>query len=73
MSDPLKTAIHDAVDEAFRRFHHDLPTRWVLISEVLGANGKRAVWTLPGPDMCPWDLLGLIEYVRLLEYVEHDE
>lgn len=45
-----------------------MATRWVILAEVVDADGERACWTLTPDGQRIWDTLGLVEYARLLEY-----
>lgn len=44
--------------------------RFVLLAEVVDADGERALWTLTAPDAKPWDTLGLMVYGQQLEQAE---
>lgn len=37
-------------------------TRWVVVAEVIDAEGDRAVWMDVSDDAKAWDSLGLLEY-----------
>ena len=41
--------------------------RFVLLVEIIGDDGERAMWTLVPPDAKAWDSLGLIEHARQIE------
>ncbi len=42
-------------------------SRFVLVAEVIEANGDRATWTMVDEDAKPWDTLGLLEHARCVE------
>ena len=37
-----------------------LVTKWVLISEVMGADGKKSLEITNSNDLVPWDKLGML-------------
>lgn len=43
-------------------------TRWVVLAEIVDAEGERGLWTLSAPDQRAWDTLGLLDYARALEH-----
>lgn len=45
----------------------EMVTRWLVVVEVLGAAGDRAVYSLSPQDMQTWDVLGLAQYALALE------
>jgi hypothetical protein len=45
-----------------------MATRFVLLVEVIDADGERALWTLAPPEQRRWDTLGLVDFARALEY-----
>jgi len=56
----MSNAVHGA-------FPGEMVTKWLVICEVLGQAGDRAVYLLSALDMKPWDTLGLTRYVETLE------
>lgn len=41
--------------------------RFLLLAEVVDADGERVMWAFEPPDAKPWDALGLIEWARQIE------
>lgn len=44
-----------------------MATRWVVLVEVIDAEGERGLWLESPDDMRAWDVLGLLGYAKALE------
>lgn len=42
-------------------------TKFVVVAEVIDANGERNVWTETHDGAMPWDRIGLLRYALWLE------
>ena len=60
IEEELEKGINAALGEEF-------VTKWVLIAESVGPDGKRGLWLQSHPDAKVWDVLGMIEFARLVE------
>jgi hypothetical protein len=45
-------------------------TQFVVIAEVIGGDGQRAIWIDAHDGATPWDVAGLLAYAMTQEYVE---
>lgn len=45
----------------------ELTTRWLVIAESIGEDGKRGLWLRCHPDMKSWDVLGMLHFALNLE------
>lgn len=43
-------------------------TRYIVLAEVVDAEGRRALWSGSAPDQKTWDTMGLLDYARAVEY-----
>jgi hypothetical protein len=52
-------------------------TRFVLVSEIIEADGTSAVWTCTSEDLSAWDSLGLLSFAEAKQrgeiYAEQDD
>lgn len=47
--------------------HGQMATRWVVLVELIDAEGERGLWLEAPDDMRSWDTLGLLDYAGSLE------
>jgi hypothetical protein len=71
MLDPAdaKTTAHAAISDLIQQVDPGaMVTRYVCVVEIIDSDSVRAVWSFAPEDQKSWDTLGLVEYVRTLEY-----
>lgn len=59
----LETGINAALGGEF-------VTKWLVIAESVGDDGKRGLWMQSSSDAKTWDVLGMIEFARLVELAQ---
>lgn len=65
----LCEAAHDAVSGLIQQIDPgSMVTRFLVVAEIINADGDRAVWMAAAPGQNAWDSLGLIDYARAREY-----
>jgi hypothetical protein len=66
------SAKHDAVTAFVQDCEADaIVTKFVIVAEVIGIDGRRSLWTDTNDDATPWDSKGLL--VHALEEMCGDE
>lgn len=53
--------IADAISQAVGK---ELVTKWVVMAEVIGEEGDRAVWTFCSEDIKSFEILGFAAYLN---------
>ena len=57
------SAKHDAIPAIVKDCQPDaVVTKFIIVAEVIGADGKRYLWSDSDDDATPWDELGLLSY-----------
>lgn len=59
--DDMRRAIGDALADVMARDGAML-TRWVVLADVIEANGERALWALCPSEQKAWDTLGMLRF-----------
>lgn len=62
MTEPDEHAANALTDMFYKHFEGTMLTRFVLMAEVVDANGEESVWTLNSPGMAPWTMMGYLQY-----------
>jgi len=66
------SAKHDAVTAFVNDCEPDcVVTKFVIVAEVIGIDGRRSLWTDTNDDATPWDTAGLL--IHALDVVSGDE
>ena len=53
--------IDESISAAFTE-NNEMLGRWILLAEVIGLDGGRAVWMLAAEGQQAWEMLGLIRF-----------
>lgn len=57
----LERALSEVLDEEFI-------TKWLVVVESVGPDGKRGLWVQCHQDMKVWDTIGMLEFCKMVEY-----
>lgn len=63
-TDPLRDKIHDGLASAVREDETAMVAKWVLVMEVITADGVPALWSMASPGMSMWDQIGMLQFRR---------
>jgi hypothetical protein len=65
----LQANLHAAIQEAVRSHQQEACylTRFVVLAEIVDAEGKRVVTQVAADGMMAWDTLGLLDLARATE------
>lgn len=62
MSSELQRKLESAVSEVLNEYEPSVITRWVMMIEVIDADGSRGLWSFAHNNATPWDTCGLLQY-----------
>lgn len=58
----------DAVSEALTAIEPGtMVLKCIVLAEVIDSEGKRALWTIAGPDVKAWDTVGILQHALHLQ------
>lgn len=66
--DALRTEMQSAISEVLRKHGEAMVTKFVVIAEAMDNDGTRALWTISPLECKPWEVLGMLEFGKALEY-----
>lgn len=72
MSEEARRAAAEVGAAIDRAVGADLVIKWVALVEVVDATSEehqRGVWALTPENATPWDMLGLLEWAKNLEWI----
>lgn len=70
MTEDARTAAVDAVAQFVQQVEPGaMPGKFILVVETFGPDGEPGLWKLAPPGQKRWDTLGLVDEVRLQEWL----
>lgn len=72
----LERRLDGALSDVFHQADGSVVNRWIVLADVLGPQGERALHVRSGPQLMSWDTLGMLEFARQAEQAalnEHDD
>lgn len=61
----VEAMMNDTIHEFFRKNENAMVVKWMTQVEIIDSDGEPSMWTLESPGMSVWDMLGILEYMKI--------
>jgi hypothetical protein len=60
--DRVQAGFADAIADVLGRHERCIPTKWIVLCEVISDEADRALWVISDREQKPWDTLGMLHH-----------